>query len=350
MTMAQKVILDMDNALTIPVQDTDDALALALALVSPELEILGCTTCAGNCRTPQSTLNTLRLLEAGGIQALPVAEGHPTALARDREPHFRYLASKTDGSGRRYWDNLPEPPAPRLAAHALPAAEFIIQTARRHPGEVTLVALGSLTNLALSLLEAPETASQLKGVVHMGGSFDPPGGPPFVWQTPDIPDDVWRNTLRFNTVFDPEAAAVVLRSGISVTLVPANVTALVFQRPIHLERMQAGGTRWHHYLATYARPWVEWSIHERRLPGAHMHDPLTVTAVIDPAFFKFTSMDLSVPALLTGKGPWLTVDSGGLPVKVASEVDAPRFEAWLADRLHAPVQERYLAPAASNAL
>ena len=347
MTMAQKVILDIDNALTIPVQDTDDALALALALVSPELEILGCTTCAGNCRTPQSTLNTLRLLEAGGIQALPVAEGNPTALARDREPHFRYLASKTDGSGRRYWDNLPEPPDTRLAAHALPAAEFIIQTARRYPGEVTLVALGSLTNLALSLLEAPETAAQLKGVVHMGGSFDPLDGPPFVWQTPDIPDDVWRNTLRFNTVFDPEAAAVVFRSGISVTLVPANVTALVFQRPIHLERLQAGGTRWHHYLATYARPWVEWSIHERRLPGAHMHDPLTMAAVIDPTFFQFTSMDLSVPALLTGKGSWLTVDSGGQPVNVASEVDAPRFEDWLADRLHAPVLERYLAPAPS---
>jgi purine nucleosidase len=348
--MAQKVILDMDNALTIPVQDTDDALALALALVSPELEILGCTTCAGNCRTPQSTLNTLRLLEAGGIQALPVAEGHPTALARDREPHFRYLASKTDGPGRRYWDNLPEPPDTRLAADALPAAEFITQTARRHPGEVILVALGSLTNLALALLAAPETGSLLKGVVHMGGSFEPLDGPPFVWQTPDIPDDVWRNTLRFNTVFDPEASAVVLRSGISVTLVPANVTALVFQRPIHLERLQAGGTRWHRYLATYARPWVEWSIHERRLPGAHMHDPLTVAAVIDPAFFQFTSMDLSVPALLTGKGPWLTVDSGGLPVNVASEVDAPRFEDWLADRLHAPILERYLAPAPSNAL
>ena len=78
-----------------------------------------------------------------------------------------------------------------------------------------------------------------------------------------------------------------------------------------------------------------------------MHDPLTVAAVIDPTFFQFTSMDLSVPALLTGKGSWLTVDSGGQPVNVASEVDAPRFEDWLADRLHAPVLERYLAPAPS---
>lgn len=345
--MTQKIILDIDNALTIPAQDTDDALALALALVSPELEVLGCTTCAGNCRTPQSTLNTLKLLEAGGVQTVPVAEGHSTALTRDREPHFRYLASKTEGPGRRYWDNIPEPPDTQLSAHTLPAAEFIIQTAHHHPGEVIIVALGSLTNLAMALLEAPETASLLKGVVHMGGHFDPPDGPPFVWHTPDIPEDVWRTTLRFNTVFDPEASAVVFRAGIPVTLIPANVTARVFQRPKHLEQLQAGGSHWHRYLATYARPWVEWSIHERRLPGAHMHDPLTVAVVIDTTFCSVTSMDLSVPALLTGKGPWLTMDSGGLPVKVASEVDAPRFEAWLADRLHAPILERYLSLAAS---
>lgn len=343
--MTQKVILDMDNALTIPAQDTDDALALALALVSPELDVLGCTTCAGNCRTPQSTHNTLRLLEAGGIHAVPVAEGHPTALARDREPHFRYLLSKTNGPERRYWDNLPEPSAPQLAADALPASQFIVQTVRRHPGEVIFVALGNLTNLALALLEDPDMASLLKGVVHMGGSFDPAPDAPFVWQTPDIPDDVWRTTLRFNTVFDPEASAVVLRAGIPVTLVPANVTTRVFQRPHHLEQLQAGGAHWHRYLATYAGPWVAWSIHERQLPGAHMHDPLTVAVLIDATFCRITSMDLSVPALLTGKGPWLSMDAGGLPVKAAVEVDEARFESWLADRLSAPIPERYLSPA-----
>lgn len=347
--MTQKVILDMDNALTIPAQDTDDALALALALVSPELDVLGCTTCAGNCRTPQSTHNTLRLLEAGDVRSVPVAEGHPTALVRDREPHFRYLVSKTDGPERRYWGDLPEPSPLRLMTDALPASTFIVQTVRRHPGEVIFVALGALTNLALALLEDPDMASLLKSVVHMGGSFDPTDGPPFVWQTPDIPDDIWRTTLRFNTVFDPEASAVVFRAGIPVILVPANVTARVFQRPDHLEQLQAGGTHWHRYLATYARPWVEWSIHERQLPGAHMHDPLTVAVIIDATFCQMASMDLSVPALLTGKGPWLSLDSGGLPVKAASQVDAARFEAWLADRLSAPILERYLSPANSPA-
>jgi len=343
--MTQKIILDLDNALTIPAQDTDDALALALALVSPELDVLGCTTCAGNCRTSQSTHNTLRLLEAGGIHAVPVAEGQPTALARDREPHFRYLASKTDGPERHFWDHLPAPSPPRLTADALPAPQFILQTVRRHPGEVIIVALGALTNLALALLEDPDMASLLKGVVHMGGSFDPADDTPFIWHTPDIPDDIWRTTLRFNTVFDPEASAVVFRAGIPVTLVPANVTTQVFQRPHHLAQIEAGGTDWHRYIATYARPWVEWSIHERQLPGAHMHDPLTVAMVIDPSFCHVASLDLSVPALLTGKGPWLSLDAGGLPVKTATEVDAARFETWLADRLSQPILEQYLAPA-----
>ena len=342
--MPQKVILDIDNALTIPAQDTDDALALALALTSPELEVLGCTTCAGNCRTSQSTLNTLRLLEAAGIRSLPVAEGHPTALVQDREAHFRYLASKSEGPESCYWKDLPSPPPPTLTATPLPAWAFILETARRHPAEVILLALGSLTNLALALLEDPSGAAELKGVVHMGGAFNPKNGPPFVWQTPDIPDDVWRTTLRFNTRFDPEAAAVVFRSGIPVTMVPANVTSQVFQRPEHLEILKDGGTPWHRFLETYARPWVEWSLKERRLPGAHMHDPLTVATVIDPTFCPLTSMDLSVPAFLTGKRDWLSWDGGGLPVWVATEVDAPRFENWLAERLRAPVRDAYRNP------
>jgi hypothetical protein len=72
-----------------------------------------------------------------------------------------------------------------------------------------------------------------------------------------------------------------------------------------------------------------------------MHDPLTVAQIIDPTFCQLTSMDLSVPALLMGRGPWLTLDAGGLPVKAATVVDTPRFEEWLAERLCRPVLGRY---------
>ena len=75
-----------------------------------------------------------------------------------------------------------------------------------------------------------------------------------------------------------------------------------------------------------------------------MHDPLTVSLVIDPGFCRMASLDLSVPALLAGRAGWLSWDGGGLPIKAAVEVDAPRFEAWLADRLRRPPLERYRSP------
>ncbi|MDJ0809636.1 MAG: nucleoside hydrolase [Desulfobacterales bacterium] len=339
--MTQKIILDIDNALTLPAQDTDDAIALALALVSPELELVGITTCAGNCRTPQSTRNTLRLLEAAGAAGIPVAEGRAAPFLRDRRNHFRYLEQKSAGPQGRYWRDLPTPTPVESKAWANPAHEFIHQALARFPDELIYVALGSLTNLALALLTAPAQAPRIKQVVHMGGSFQPPAGPPFVWSTPDIPDDVWETTLRFNTAFDPEASAVVFRAGIPLTFVTANVTCQVFQRPAHLDRLQTAGTPFHHFLHTYTRPWVTWSMAERRLPGAHMHDPLAVALIIDPTFCRLETLFLDEAAFLKGQAPWLVHDPVGTPVQVATAVDAGRFEAFLAARLTHPVRPIY---------
>ncbi len=331
--MTQKIILDIDNAFTMPAQDTDDALALALALVSPELELVGLTTCAGNCRTEASTRNTLRLLQAAGAEGVPVAEGRAKPLKRDREAHFRYLAHKSAGPQARFWHDLPAPPAVDFKPLAMPAHAFTARLLARFPNELVYVALGSLTNLALALETSPELAQTIKRVVHMGGSFAPRSGPPFVWSTPDIPDDVWRTTLRFNTAFDPEASAAVFRSGVPLTFITANVTSRVFQRPAHLERLQAAQTPFHRFLYTYARPWVEWSVAERRLPGAHMHDPLTVAAVIDPAFCRLETLYLDTESYLGGQTPWLVHEPAGRPVEVATDVDTARFEAFLAERL-----------------
>ncbi len=339
--MAQKIILDIDNALTIPVQDTDDALALALALVSPELELVGVTTCAGNCRTDESTRNTLRLLQTAGAVNVPVAEGRSAPLVRDREAHFRYLAHKSAGPQARFWHHLPEPPQTELTALEIPAHAFTAQALTRFPNELVYIALGSLTNLALALEASPGLARKIKRVIHMGGSFEPISGPAFVWSTPDIPDDVWRTTLRFNTAFDPEASAAVFRSGAPLTFITANVTSRVYQRPSHLERLRATDTPFHRFLHTYARPWVEWSIAERKLPGAHMHDPLTVAAVIDPAFCRLETLYLDTAALLEGRTPWLVREPAGPPVQAAIDVDQARFEAFLAERLTREVLSIY---------
>ncbi len=342
--MAQKIILDIDNAITMPAQDTDDALALALALVSPEVELVGVTTCAGNCRTPQSTRNTLHLLEIADAAQVPVAQGRSAPFIRDREPHFNYLEHKAAGPQAHYWAHLPVLPGPDRRPLAEPAHEFILRTLTRFPGEIIYIALGAFTNLALALLVEPGLAGIIRQVVHMGGAFQPSTGEPFVWSTPDIPDDIWQTTLRFNTSFDPEASAVIFRSGVPLTFVPANVTCRVFQRPSHLERLQRIPAPFQQFLHTYARPWVDWSIAERKLPGAHMHDPLTVACVIDPTFCRWETLYLDDEIFLSGEDPWLAPHPPGTPVQVATNVDTARFEAFLAGRLCRPVLAPYRRP------
>jgi len=337
----EKIILDIDNALTIPAQDTDDAMALALALVSPELELLGCTTCAGNCHTRQSTVNTLRMLEIADVHHLPVAGGREAPFHRDREPHFRYLEKKTGGREKTYWDKLPPPPDPVLLPSPLKAHEFLIDTIRSHPNEVTVVCLGSFTNLALALLVAPDLADLVKEVVHMGGSFESDPDSPFVWRTPDIPDEIWRTTLRFNTVFDPEASAVVFRSEIPVTLVTANVTTRVFQYRRDMEKLLEADTPFHRHLHHWGTPWVVWSEKERRLPGAHMHDPLAVGILIHPAFCRLEEMRIDVQCLLAGTPGWLNPEFGDAAVRAAVDVDVTRFESFLTERLASPVLAKY---------
>ncbi len=231
--MPTKVIIDLDNAFTLPAQDTDDGMALALALASPELDLLACTTCAGNCRAEQSTANTLAMLALAGRGEIPVATGPTAPLGRDREAHLRYLEAKTAGPEARFWDGMPPSPAHTLTADDRPAHQLIIDLARQHPGQITFIALGSLTNLALALQAAPEVVGLIKEVVHMASCTLPPSlaRRKIEWHTPDIPDPVWRETLRFNTGYDPEAAAIVFRSGLPLRLLGIDVTTLVYQRP-----------------------------------------------------------------------------------------------------------------------
>ncbi|MBL0714590.1 MAG: nucleoside hydrolase [Desulfosarcina sp.] len=237
--------------------------------------------------------------------------------------------------------NLPELTAPDLKRSAIPAHDFIVRTLKQYPGKITYIALGSFTNLALALLIEPGLAETLKQVVHMGGVFQPLEGTPFIWSTPDIPDNIWQTTLRFNTAFDPEASTVVFRSGVPLTFITANVTCRVFQRPSHLDRLEAVTSPFHRFLHAYARPWVNWSIAERQLPGAHMHDPLTLAMVIDPTFCRLDTLYLDDKAFSDGQSPWLSYAPVGRPVRVATDVDSHRFETFLADRLCHPVLPAY---------
>jgi purine nucleosidase len=334
-----KVILDIDNAFTIPAQDTDDAMALALALASPEIDLIGITTCGGNCRTWQSTENSLRMLEIAGRGDIPVAAGREDPLIVNAEPSLRYLEAKTASCESVYWDNMPEPIKPSLQPSPLPAHEFIIEMVKKYPGEVIIVKEGSLTNLALALLVDPEIAPLVKEVVHMGGGYRPESAPPSSFTTPDIPSEIWRNVLLFNTTFDPESSAIVFESGIPCTFVTGYVTGRVFQYLEDMERIREIDTPYHQHLYDAGYPWVEWSVKERELVGAHMHDPLTLAVVIDRSFCEWENVQVDSQRFLTGQRPWVTKADGESHIKAPIDVDKERFERWLADRLASPIVE-----------
>ena len=205
---------------------------------------------------------------------------------------------------------------------------------KKYPGEVTIVKEGSLTNLALALLVEPEIAPLVKEVVHMGGSLSSGG---FEGSTPDIPGYAWRHILRFNTEFDPEATEIVVRSGIPFTFIPGFVTGRVFQYVKDMKKILDGNTPFHQHVYDYGLPWVEWSEQERKIQGAHMHDPLTLAVVIDRTFCRFITMHCDFERFHNWDYPYLYTSPDSPQVNVAVDVDVERFETFLADRLANPL-------------
>ena len=125
------------------------------------------------------------------------------------------------------------------------------------------------------------------------------------------------------------------------TLVTANVTTRVFQYRRDMEQLLEADTPFHRHLYRWGKPWVVWSEKERRLPGAHMHDPLTVSILIHPDFCQLKEMRVDVRCLLAGTSGWLRSESGDITVRAAVDVDVTRFESFLAERLASQILSKY---------
>lgn len=192
--MAQKIVLDCDPGI-------DDALAIAFAVGHPDLELHGITTVAGNVPLDLTTSNALRVCEFIGAAGIPVTPGSPAPLLRPlvdgREVH-----GHTGLGGAQ----LPDPSTRPSAGHAV---DYLIETIGAAPGEITLVATGPLTNIALAVRREPRLVTQVKDFVIMGGSAGRGNVTP---------------AAEFNIVTDPEAAAIVFGAGWTVTMVGLDVT------------------------------------------------------------------------------------------------------------------------------
>jgi purine nucleosidase len=207
--MAQsKILLDCDPGI-------DDALAILLACASSEIDLIGVTTVGGNALVENETRNALAVLELGGRPGVPVAQGCARGLIKDLT-----TAADTHGLAGLGYAELPEPQALPLKQHAV---DFLIETILAQPGEITLVATGPLTNVALAIRKEPRIVGAVHTCIIMGGAFRHEGNMPLRGE--------------YNVWCDPHAAHIVFHSGLPITLVPLDVTYQCLFTHAHMLRL-----------------------------------------------------------------------------------------------------------------
>ncbi len=302
--MTTPIVIDTDPGI-------DDALAILCALADPEIELLGLTTVFGNVSGAQASANARALLELAGAR-IPVAEGAARPLRRPPAPHATHVHGPT-GLGAA---GLPPPEAP---ATGEPAHSALARIAAERPGEVTLVALGPLTNLARALDAHAEIVDTVRRVVVMGGAVRRGGN-----VTPHAEANIWQ---------DPHAALRVLEAPWSVTLVGLDVTTRVILTPAHLAPVAEAAPRAGGFLASAAETYFRFHAEALGLAGCHLHDPTAVIAAVAPELLRTEALGLSVE--LKGLEIGRTRETGPGPVEVALGADGPAILARLTATLAA---------------
>jgi inosine-uridine nucleoside N-ribohydrolase len=233
----------------------DDAIALLLALASPELELLGVTTVAGNQTLDKTTANALRVLEFVGRGDVPVAAGADRPLLREQ-----YVAAYVHGESGLDGPDLPPPRGAPVEAHAV---DFLAERLAASDRRVTLVPIGPLTNVALLLARYPEASGRIERMVLMGGSIAEGNVTP---------------AAEFNIWADPEAAARVFTSGLDVTMIGLDVTHKALLMEDDAERLRAMG-RVGRMIAELFDFFHGYHVRQYGLQGSPIHDAVAVSHV-----------------------------------------------------------------------
>ncbi|MGH3096819.1 MAG: nucleoside hydrolase [Streptosporangiales bacterium] len=294
--MTAKILIDCDPGI-------DDALAIALAAGASELDIVGITTVAGNVTLDKTTANALQVCDYLGLSDVPIVAGSATPLLRNL-----VVADDVHGESGLGGVALPQPQRRHMQGHA---ADFIAETVRSAPGEITLVAIGPLTNIALAVRRDPEIVRLVREFVIMGGAATVPGN-----LTP---------AAEFNIAVDPEAAAIAFDAGWTTTMVGLDVTRKARADAAAMERMRGYGPLSDDLLVPCLEFYTGHPAHSAEGPA--VHDACAVAYVARPELLE--CHDARVEVETTGRLTYgMTVTDLAAPAtacnaRVALGVDAP---------------------------
>ncbi|WP_406736481.1 nucleoside hydrolase [Thioclava sp. GXIMD4215] len=308
--MTRKIIIDTDPG-------QDDAVAILLALASPELEVLGITCVAGNVPLERTVTNARKICELAGRREVKIFAGCDAPLARP-------LITAEHVHGKTGLDGI-DLPAPTMPVQEMHAVDFIVQTLRdAADASITLVPVGPLTNIATALRRAPELACKIQEIVLMGGAYFEVGN-----ITP---------TAEFNIYVDPEAAQIVLASGVPITMMPLDVTHKALTSADWVRSLRDLGTLLGEAVASWTDFFERFDKEKYGSQGAPLHDPCTIGYLIDPSLFAGRHINVEVEVLspLTlgmTVADWWRVTSRAPNVMFMNEVRRDAFFALIRDRI-----------------
>jgi purine nucleosidase len=263
--MAKRILIDTDPGI-------DDSLAILLALASPEISLEGLSVVHGNCSLEQATKNGLAILDLAGASHIPLAAGCELPLV---QPSL--LAPETHGNTGLGYAKLPEPRSRPVVQHG---CDFLIEKIMTNPGEITLVAVGPLTNVALAIRKEPGVAKALKELIIMGGAIRHEGNTTAL--------------AEFNTYVDPHAAHIVFHAGIPTTLVPLDVTYQCVLTANDVERLLKIESPIPQFIRDATNFYMEYHADFQGIKGCVINDPLALALTIAPELCDYQELPVDV--------------------------------------------------------
>ncbi len=265
--MPRKIIIDTDPG-------QDDAVAILMALASPQdFDVLGIVAVAGNVSLAQNARNALKVVELAGRTEIPVYAGC-------ERPMRRHLVTAEYVHGDTGLDG-PDLPSPRIALQPQHGVDFLIDTLMAHePASITLCCLGPLTNIAMAMVKRPAIVERIREIVMMGGGCFEGGN-----VTP---------AAEFNIYVDPEAADVVLRSGVHIVMAPLDLTHMMQSTHERLERIRALGNRAGQAVFEMLSFSERFDLQKYGSAGAPLHDPCVIAYLLEPGLFQGRHINVTV--------------------------------------------------------